>query len=78
VEDLSIVSIVPGVLVLEKEKFNATPTASFSYKYSPTLGEKLKLIVDGLSVVVDPLSMLPPEVFNPKFPPTKTCAHKLT
>ncbi len=71
VEDLSIVSGVPGVVVLENTKFNAAPKATFSDINFPTLGDRLKFNVDALSVVVVPLSILPPEVLSPKFPPTK-------
>jgi hypothetical protein len=76
VELLFITSGVPLLLVWEKEKPIKAPTATFSDKNFPTIGEMLKLTAVGLSVVMVPLSNLPPDIFNPKFPPRNTCAFK--
>jgi hypothetical protein len=76
-EEVFIVSGVPGNLVRDNDKFTEAPTATFSDKNIPTIGKRLKLTEDVLSTVIVPLSKLPPEVFNPKFPPIKTCPLRL-
>lgn len=52
VEDLEVIVGLPNVLLVENERFNAAPAASFSFKNIPTLGDRSKLNAEGLSVFV--------------------------
>lgn len=52
VEDLEVNAELPDVLFVVKERSNAAPAASFSFKNIPTLGDRSKLNAEGLSVFV--------------------------